>query len=475
MSKGGPKPALAYLAVAVVALIVRLGALAFVHPICPDGVKDPRHGCFVLTGDSEYVALQADALLEGHGFADAGRIQFGQGGRDAEGATHPPMYTLVMAAWQGIGLDGVHSWRVAMAVVGSIGALLLGMLAARLWELMLARTDAAAGADVPALSPAVVGVLAGLIAALSPLLWTRDMEVLVEALLVPLLAAYGFAALRLWSRPSVRSAAMVGAVVGVATLTRSEQFLLLGGLVPLMLRGHRELGWARRLGLIATTCGAAGLVVAPWSIYNLTRFENPVPLSTNGGLALLFGACDATYYGPSFAYYDWECVEAVEADPDLDPSTQDRERIRVALEYINSHTRRTAIVGLVRAARLWRIYDHVDTTRREAYQEKLGATGAWLNMVALLVTVPFAAWGASRLRRTGIPLGPLVAPAAIATLAALLLIPLPRFRAPADAMMVPLAAIGAADAWHSRYRSSGKSASQTGGEGQAIPVPEIPQ
>lgn len=455
------------LAVVAVAFVVRLAVLAFVHPICSWGDARLPHDCYILTGDTEYVVFQAQALLDGHGFADAGRMQFGLDGTDVPGAAHPPLFTLVMAGWKLVGIDSVHGWRVAMSLVGSVGAGLLGLAA---WRLAAGREATTAARSRHA------GLLAGLMAACSPLLWTRDTGLLVEALLVPLVALAVLVGLRLWRAATLANGALLGLVVGLAWLARSEQVLLLLGAVPVVLYGHRGVSLAHRLEVLGVAGVVAALCMAPWTIHNLGRFEEPVPLSTNGGLALLFGSCDETYYGDAFAYYDWLCVDALELDPTRDASIHEGERFDAAVDYMRAHPRRTLLVGSARVGRLWRVYAPLDTTRREATQEKVGRMGAWANLLALLGTAPLAAVGAAHLRRQRAPIGMLLAPIAISSVAALLLIPLPRFRVPADATMVVLAAFGVI-ALRERIMNARAARLQSGVRptGQVTPVPPRPQ
>ena len=57
---------------------------------------------------------------------------------------------------------------------------------------------------------------------------------------------------------------------------------------PSRSRGER----ARTGRRIGAAVGASVLVVAPWVVYNLSRFDQPVFLSTNDGLALAGSNCD---------------------------------------------------------------------------------------------------------------------------------------------------------------------------------------
>ncbi len=89
----------------------------------------------------------------------------------------------------------------------------------------------------------------------------------------------------------------LAATIGVLALARSEQ-ILIGAfvLLPLVI-GTPDLRWPHRLGRLAASGLLAIVVISPWTIYNLDRFERPVILSAGGGNAMLAGACDTTFEG----------------------------------------------------------------------------------------------------------------------------------------------------------------------------------
>lgn len=441
------RPYLPLLLVAVVAFGFRLAMLEWVRPECATVEQAVATGdCFAFSGDTQYVAVQAQELRNGHGFADVGPVMYGVGGPDKPGAAHPPLYTLLLAALQSVGLSTVTQWRVVVSLIGSVGVGLLGLAG---WRLGAGR-DATTGARSRA-----IGITAAVLAAVNPLLWSRDVDMFVEALMVPLIALFVLASLRLWRRPSWGSAVLVGVVVGVAWLTRSEQVLLLVFAAPLFLWGLRELPIARRVGMLAVAGAVAAVLMSPWIAYNAGRFHRPVLLSTNAGMAMLLGTCDHTFYGDDFAYYTFRCVDEVPVDPAGDDSDYEQVRSRAAIDYAREHTRRLPVVAVARFGRFWRLYAVPDTVEREALAEGHGWIASWGGLAALYVLAPFAVGGAVSLRRRGLPISPLLAPVLVATLAAVVLIPIPRFRTPADAAVVVLAAVGLDAAWRWwRARSS---------------------
>ena len=92
-----------------------------------------------------------------------------------------------------------------------------------------------------------VGLIAALIAAIHPTLWTWTGSVRSESLYAPLIA---LALLSAYGSPSAlgaRTAALLGAAIGLAALTRSEALTLLVLLLLLLsLPARARGGWPRR-------------------------------------------------------------------------------------------------------------------------------------------------------------------------------------------------------------------------------------
>lgn len=457
-------PYLPLLLIALGGFAFRVAMIEWVRTPCATVDQATTEGdCYLFGGDTHYVAVQADRLLAGDGFVDATKVVFEVGAPDDPGAAHPPLFTLILALLQAVGLDSVGAWRIAIAAVGSVGVGLLGVAA---WRLGGDR-DHATGPDSRTL-----GILAAAIAAANPLLWSRDVDLLVEALLVPTIALMVITSLRLWRDPSFANAVLLGAVIGVAWLTRSEQILLVAFLTPLFVRGLRDRAAGRRIALLATTGAVAVVLMVPWVTYSSLRFGEPV-LTTNGGTALLLGACDATFFTPDFGYYSFRCTSAVDTPPTGDEADNDATRREAALTYLRAHPTRAIVVAAARFGRFWRLYEVPDTVEREALLEWHGWMPTWAGVGALYLLAPLAVAGAVQLRRRRLPLSPLLAPILIATLAATLLLPLPRFRTPADAVLVLLAAPGvlAASRWVRARSTLSSTTAEDGAIGRRVRRP----
>ena len=64
---------------------------------------------------------------------------------------------------------------------------------------------------------------------------------------------------------------------------------------------------------------AAVVVIGPWIVFNASRFDRPILLSTNDGTALRGASCDSVFYGPETGLWSLACVLPV---PKGDESVQ---------------------------------------------------------------------------------------------------------------------------------------------------------
>ena len=118
------------------------------------------------------------------------------------------------------------------------------------------------------------------------------------------------ASYRAWDRPSWQRFAGVGGAVGCAALVRAEAVaMLLLLVVPLAARVPGAEHWRRRVRLGGVAAVAAVVVMAPWTVANLVRFEHPATLSTQAGLTLSAASCDDTFYGEGIGTWSPFCLE----------------------------------------------------------------------------------------------------------------------------------------------------------------------
>src|SRR5262249_14437021 len=154
-----------------------------------------------------------------------------------------------------------------------------------------AGTVFATGIAGRAMANARVGLIAAIGAALYPNVWSWDGMILSETMALLTVTLTICAAYRFWRRPSMGNVVLLGAMVGLATLSRAELALLaLVIVVPLALN-DRTVDWGARFRRLLAAGAAVLVVVGPWVGYNMTRFEKPVTISSGFDITVLAANC----------------------------------------------------------------------------------------------------------------------------------------------------------------------------------------
>jgi 4-amino-4-deoxy-L-arabinose transferase-like glycosyltransferase len=233
-------------------------------------------------GDAGFYHSAANLIAHGH-FYD--REIFGHAYKTAE---HPPLFSLALSVSSVFGGDSLLAHRIVSIAIGSCSVVLVALLGRRV------------GGDT-------VSWLAGAIAAIYPPLVTADGLVMSEPLFVLLVTAALLLALTVTDRPTVLGSASLGAVVGLAILTRGEGVLLLPLLAwpAAFARDSRRPG--RGVRLLATTA-AALVVVSPWLIRNAVVFHRFI-LAADSSTVIAGANCRDTYYGHDIGWWSNACLE----------------------------------------------------------------------------------------------------------------------------------------------------------------------
>jgi 4-amino-4-deoxy-L-arabinose transferase-like glycosyltransferase len=373
----------------------------------------------LLLNDSIYFSIQAGLNSEGHWFEDALTGQ--------PGAEHGMLTSLYLTPWSIGGGDSVFPQRMAMTLLGIATVFVIGMTGRRL------------GIPLGAVAAERIGLTAAALAAVYPNLWINDSLVMSEALAILLVSMALYVAIGHHARPTIASGILVGVLAGLGALTRSEIALLIPGFAIVSLlaaRRRRQPAWP------ALAIAAAGVVtLLPWSVYNFTRFEEPVLLSTNDGNTLLGANCDRTYYD-DVGGWDIRCLGPLE--PGTDASQRSRERRGAAFEYVADHIERSPVVVVARAGRLLDLYGIGSLVTLDVGEEK-ARWAVWTGIVAWWLLAPAALCGWIVLARNRIAARWwLLVPCIAVLLTALLFYGAHRIRAPAEPVVVLLAAVAAA-------------------------------
>jgi 4-amino-4-deoxy-L-arabinose transferase-like glycosyltransferase len=369
-------------------------------------------------GDGFDYHIRALRLADGLGYTAA----IGEAG--AEYAHHPPGWVTLLAGVTELYGRSMRAHQVTGLVIG-LGVILVAGLVGRRY----------AGRRV--------GIIAAFLAAAYPGFWVLEVQILSEPLGLLVLGVLMLILAGLWRRPTLGWAVLAGAVVGSLALVRGEQLALLVIAVAPILLLNRRFAVRQRLAWTGAASLAAVVLLVPWAIYNLGRFEEPVLLSTNGGSTLLGGNCPpATYGGDLMGGFDITCnIRRAQQNPELDASEADVDARRAALDNMRDDLDRLPATILARYGRTIAVFRPAQTVDIEATWLGSATWPVWAWVTSIWLLAPLAVVGSVLLRRSSRFQWPLVAPAIIVLLVVTVAFGDPRYHTLADLGLVVLAAV----------------------------------
>ncbi len=257
----------ALLGVVVVGVLVRV---AFAISIWSHG----------LTADAQFFHGSAAFIANGKGYETlAGHPT----------ANHPPVFPLLLAFFDIVGLHSIGQQRIAVSILTGAGVLLLGLV----------------GREV---AGPTVGIVGAAIAAASPD-WFQPSGILMsESVYVVVISAILLVALHCIRHPVVWRFGALGLLIAIAILIRSEaiDFTLLLGIPAVLIatgdwRSRLRTGTALVVGLL--------LVLTPWLVRNEIQLGG-ASLSTNGGVTLSGSYCPAALNpnDPTYGSFNTACA-----------------------------------------------------------------------------------------------------------------------------------------------------------------------
>jgi 4-amino-4-deoxy-L-arabinose transferase-like glycosyltransferase len=244
---------------------------------------------------------------------------------------------------------------------------------------------------------------------------------------------------------------VVSVALTAAMMVRPESALMFVVLVLPLVLTRRRLAVRERLVQLTIAAVIPAVCLAPWIAYNLSRFEEPVLLSSGLGQTLLAGNCDSTYSGEKLGFWDFSCLgDPVEIVGDRgDLSAMDAVYRERALEHISENREQLPKVVTARVMRLWGVFRPEQSVGLDGMVEGRagGVPGDSLRiareaMWAYFVLLPLSVLGAVLLRRRRVQILPLFAQALIVTVVAAMTFGLTRYRAGVEVSIVVLAAVG---------------------------------
>ena len=284
-----------------------------------------------------------------------------------------------------------------------------------------------------------MGLLAAGIAAGYAGLWVYERAILSETLLLPEIALFILFVYRFRDRPSIEGAALLGGMNGVMAMTRSEQILIFPLVVlPVVLRANWG-NWRRAVAWLVLAVVVLLLVLMPWTIFNLGRFQRPVLLSNGFGPAVATANCKPAYYGPDIGYGELACLYPFYGG---DQSVTDGEYLHNGVRYAESHLSRVPLVVFAREGRTFGFWNPFQQTSIDAQWMATWVGVTRLEMISYWLLLVPAAIGAVALRRRRVPLYPLLGFVITVVVAVGTGIGDPRYRAAAEVPLILLAAAG---------------------------------
>ena len=401
-------------AISLLALVFRLTLLANIARHNPTG------------GDPFYYHEQANMLVEGHGFSDP--FGFRETGRYNPVAIHPPVFTLWLALASAVGLKGYLAHKVMSCLAGALAVAAIGIF----------------GREVAGRR---AGLLAAALAAVYPPLWSIDGQLWPEGLFTAVVALACWSALKAWRCPGWRWAALTGALVALAALTRGEAIALTALLIVPILLLRRERALRSNLFDLAVAAMACVAVLAPWTLRNAVTFNHVVALSTNSDEVVVY-ANNPYAYGTAdggrflgFWFYPWQDeLRRQNGEPPGDASDKALYWRQQGLAYAKAHKDRLPVVVAARVGRAWNVYapfQNASFDQIDGKSRAVSVAGVWAWWAVLAGSIP----GLIILRRRKVTIIPFLALAGTVTLSAIYAYGGNRFRTPLDLAALVLTAV----------------------------------
>ncbi len=362
------------------------------------------------------------------------------GNAGAPAAHHPPGWVTVLGVASWMGARSIRAHQVVAVVIGLGLVAVVGLVGRRYFD-------------------ARIGLIAGAIAAVYPGFWVLEGNLLSESLALLVLGLLLLVIAGLREHPTLARSIGTGALCGLLALVRSEQLALVVLVVAPVLLLSRTLSMLRRVLLVVAAVCACLIVIAPWAIYNSTRFKDPVLLSTSDGGLLLDGNCPPkTYSGPLLGWYDTTCLRALPTEhPGFDESQTDALARRDAKQNIVHNVSKLPVVVPARFGRLIALYHPSQTVGLVAAWMKTKSAPIWAWVVSYWLLLPLALAGVVIAWRRRAFVLPLLGPAIIVAVDVAMSYGEPRYHTMSDLGTIVFAAVTLDAMFFRKRKASGRS------------------
>jgi 4-amino-4-deoxy-L-arabinose transferase-like glycosyltransferase len=345
-------------------------------------------------------------------------------------AQFPPVWPGLLALVHVGGVDSLYGYRIVGGFVGATTVLMTAFIGRRLVS-------------------ARVGLLAAAIVAVSPWMIAADGSLMAESLFVAFVTAAVLVAVYAREKPSWGRFALLGLLLGLATLTRTDGLVVGAALVSVT--AWRVPGSVlRRFALGALAGGVLLVVLIPWTVRNHDALNAFVPVSNNSG-SLLGGANCESAYSSDIGGWDYECIRSVEHSGRSELVRTDLERSH-GVAYARHHLPQFALTVPVRVVRGWGLWSPAGLADKESGESR-NRTVQLAGWPVEMCILGLGVGGAFVAVRTRVRVAPLFAVIGAATVVLAISWGNQRFRVVAEPELAVLAAIAASSIWtHRRDR-----------------------
>ncbi len=386
--------------------------------------------------DSEFYTGDARAIASGQGLVSGVEMR-AMTPVVMQTGVHPPLTALWLSLAYLFGLDSPLGLRIWSSVPGMLTVPVIALTAGRLGGKR-------------------AGQVGGLLAALCPGLWGYGPLANSESLSQLTIAAVVLAGVSFAQSPSVNRAAWAGGTIGVATLVRGECILLLVFLLVPLLRDCERRKLSLMIAQVVAAAAWFAVLVAPYIVWNVQRFEEPVFLASGFDLSIGFGNCSLTH-SPTrlpngqvdyavYGYFYVGCVPNVARTDGqgrfLDESEIAAQFRASGIEYIEQHPGQVVRSVPIRVARTFGLWRPSTVVRAEALFEARSEIMLWSSLIAFWIFTPLALVGVVVVRRSGLGWPVFRGILWLALVVSALSWGTARFRLMVDVSWVTLAAVG---------------------------------
>lgn len=376
-------------------------------------------GRMPLYGDAWNYHHLGGLLADGHGYVQV--TAYLDRGELIPTAEFPPLYPMLLALVDLIGIGSSVGQRLVGAVLGGVTIVVIGLLGA-------------------AVAGRTVGIIAAWIAALYPQLVLIDGSLMSEGLYVLIIALLLLSVVHARAAESARLRmkwwTLASVMLGLAVMTRTEALLLL----PLLLVPATRVVGDRRAWARAAAVGCAGAVcmTGAWTVRNSIALDHFQPLTNNGGSLLAGANCKEVYSGVFIGSWRFDCIPASSS---RDETVRLAEARDVGIAFMRDHADELPAVVAARLGRTFGAWDIRSSLVIEQYQGR-DYHWLWAAWFIWLALAPVAVLGAVVHRRAGRELWPLLASVVTVVLVTMTTYGSQRFRAAAEPSIIVLAAVG---------------------------------